>query len=379
MSNKEELIETLQSQLKTFRDTLGVEELQKGLEEQGLMLAKMKSNTGTSPANALETQIKSVVKDNAEGFKAAARQKGTTVEFAVKADTLNSSVTNNTNAYRVNDIGGLQYRQLKIADVFQKVTVSKGMGKQVSYIDWDKDTTILAATTIAEGSLFPESTAKFAQYDIPLKKIGVTVPASEEILHDESYMTTELTNFVREDVSLEEDTQLYSGDSTGENLTGLHTTAPTYTAVASGIANPLLPDLLVKMVENIMTNTKFMPDVVFLSPVDYNGIILSKNSDNNYINVPFMQGNKILSLEVVLSNVVTANTCIVGQKSKAKIYQDGEVVVSAGYGNDDYLRDMVSLKGRKRELLLIRNCEVQAWRKSTDIAADIATIGTAPA
>jgi HK97 family phage major capsid protein len=100
---------------------------------------------------------------------------------------------------------------------------------------------------VAEGGVFPESTAKFIERTIPIRKIGDTLVVTEEFGEDSDAANAELNRFLDINVNTFIDAQIINGLGTGETLTGLLASAPDYVPVASGIAAANIKDLVRKM------------------------------------------------------------------------------------------------------------------------------------
>jgi hypothetical protein len=67
-------------------------------------------------------------------------------------------------------------------DVLPKISISNKANDNgiIKYHDWDEATTARATAMVAEGWSFPESTAKFIERTIPIRKIGDTLVVTEE-------------------------------------------------------------------------------------------------------------------------------------------------------------------------------------------------------
>lgn len=100
-----------------------------------------------------------------------------------------------------------------------------------------------SAAIIAEEASYADSapSAPFGSGTLTAKKIGGVVTASEEVFADaRTDLAMLLTQLVMEKILQEEDTQALEGDGTGENFTGLVSTA---TQLAAG-STPGTPELL---------------------------------------------------------------------------------------------------------------------------------------
>jgi len=298
-------------------------------------------------------------------------------EIVLKADTVRASITNSASQNKLTTIGQLGVKLRALYDIFRKVNLGNGddAGKVV-YHDWDEATTVRAATMVAEGDAFPESTAKFAKYSVDLKKIGDTLPVSEEFGEDEASAAAELEMFIETNVETKVDSQIAVGAGTGENLTGLVTYAPAYTAVASGITDASIKDLVRKMRTAIVKTrgSKYKPDFVAANSDVIDQYMLKKDGNNNYM----FDANTgtIAGLTIVEDNNLADNTLVVGDSRFGTIYEKGGLTLSKVYINAQAVEDMMTIKARKRLLFLIRNVDKTGFLKCTDIDAALATLAS---
>lgn len=297
-------------------------------------------------------------------------------EVTLKADTVRASIANSASQDFLTGIGQLGAKPRSLYDLFPKVQMGDGndAGKVV-YHDWDESTTVRAAAMVAEGGTFPESTAKFAKYSIDLKKIGDTLPVSEEFGEDEVSAAAELDMFLETNIKTKEDSQIALGDGTGENLTGLVTSAPAYVPVASGIADANIYDLVKKVRTDITFNrgSKYSPDFVAMNANVLDQLQLKKDANDNYV---FPDKTNIGSMIIIEDNNLADNTLVVGDKRYARIYEKGGLQLSRVYVNAQAVEDMITIKARKRMLFLIRNVDKTGFRKVTNITTALATLAT---
>ena len=338
------------------------------LQEQVNQLKEMKV---TSTVKTIVDEIK----ENKETLKAIA--KGGNAEVVLKADTLRASIATNPHVALVDGIGQLQRKKRSLYELFRKIPVGAGNHNgTIAYVDWDEATTVKAAASVAEGVAFAESTAKFKGYTLALQKIGDSLPVSEEFFNDEVMAAAELEVFLDANVLDKVASQIVVGDNTGTNLKGLITSSPAYTAVASGIADANIYDLIAKVSEDITSvgGAKYQPDFVAMNIADINKLKLKKDSTYNYVfnfNDP-----RIGALNIVEDNNVPANTLYLGDSRFARIYEMGGVVVSKGYNGTDFAEDMLTLKARKRLAFLIREADKTGFRKVASISTALTTLAT---
>lgn len=296
--------------------------------------------------------------------------------MVLKADTVRASITNSASQNKLNTIGQLGTKLRGLYDVFKKVNLGNGddAGKVV-YHDWDEATTVRAAAMVAEGAVFPESTAKFAKYSIELKKIGDTLPVSEEFGEDEASAAAELEMFVETNVESKVDEQIALGSGVGENLTGLVASVPAYVPVASAISDANIYDLVKKVRTDIVfaRGSKYRPDFVAMNANVIDSLQLKKDANDNYI---FPDKANIGSMVIVEDNNLADNTLVVGDSRYGSIFEKGGLTLSRVYVNAQAIEDMVTIKARKRMLFLVRTVDKTGFRKVTNVNAALVTLAT---
>lgn len=306
---------------------------------------------------------------------------GAIKEYVAKALTLRTSITNNQQAVDLTDIGQLATRRLAMYDLFPKFPVGDGNHNGViRYYDWDEATIARAAAMVAEGAAFPESTAKWKKGSISLQKVGDTLPVTEEFLTDEVMFAAELEFFLQTNVALVVDDQIANGDGTGNNLTGLVTSSPAYTAVASGITDASIYDLIVKVSESITTTggAKYVPNFAVMNIADINKMKLKKDANYNYVLPPFVtrDGQEVAGIVVIEANCIAANTMVVGDSRFGRIYEMPGVEIARGHVGTQFTEDEITIKARKRLAFLIREADKSGFRKVTSISAALTTLAS---
>ena len=250
--------------------------------------------------------------------------KGKQGEVEIKAITNVASIATNTAGFDIPDVGQLATAERNAYSIFPKQNISATNGnirKNINYWDWDESTTVRAAAMIAESGAFPESTAKWKQYTIPVQKVGDTLPITEEFFEDEQLFYSELGMFMKTNVEIKN--QVINGDGTGSNLTGLIASVPAFTAVASGITDASIYDLIVKLKEDVSTTggAKYRTNFALMNIADINKMKLKKDANNNYMMPPFVDrsGNVVDGITIVEDNAVVANTMFFGDSKFARI------------------------------------------------------------
>ena len=100
---------------------------------------------------------------------------------------------------------------------------------------------------------------------------------------------------------------------------------------------------------------------------------MKKDGNKNYI---FPDIENIGPLEIIEDNNILDNQLAVGDSRFARIYEKGGVAISRVYVGTQAIEDIVTIKGRKRMLFLIRNVDKTGFMKVTDITAALTTLAT---
>lgn len=355
-----------------------IKDLENKVKENGLEMNKIIENGGAEKVQGLAVVLKQHQEKIDEVMKSDDRK---VMSFTIKANTLASTaITDSTIGMRDASLSPLAYRTLTMYDLFRKVQVGPDQGGVIKYIDWDENTTARAATAIAEGTAFPESTAAWAEYNISLKKIGDTIPLSEEMAFDHARFAGELENFLKVNVELVIDDELLTGTGLTTHIAGLDSYAPAFTAVASGITDASFYDLVPVVCADITfgKGNKFRPNVAIMNLKEINKFKLKKDANNNYVQPPFVNGYmNIDGVMVVQNDNVEDDVCYIGDSRYGTIYEASEgYSITVGEIDDQFVKDLKTLKARKRLNFLIKNSEVSAWRKVESIAADLVTLAT---
>lgn len=370
----QKMIDDALEAFKTANPAAAAPELPISKEEVAEMketIAQLKEAQSGGPGKT--TTMASEVKANKDALKQTLKSDGT--EVVLKADTTRSSIANNYWRVGLPGIGQLDRVARALYDVFRKVMLPAGSHNgKISYVDWDADTTAKAAAMVAEGGTFPESTATFETFDISLKKVGDTLPVTEEFFEDEALAAAELERFIGANVESKIDDQIANGPGTGDNIKGLLASVDEYTPSASGIVDANIYDLITKVKGAITSaaGSKYNPNFTAMNNSTINRLLLKKDDNNNY---QFPPSHPIFR-EIVEDNSLADNVLVVGDSRFGTIYEMGGVTISRGMVNTQFVKDMLTLKARKRLLFLIRNSDKSGFRKVSDISTALTTLAS---
>jgi len=362
-----------------------IEKLQDDVNKQAIELKKRNDNVNDNIDVSVYQKIHSALKEHAETlgkFKSSDRKDNGLV-INLKATIVTSAISGDTMAFRVPGVGQIQRRKIYLEELFTSGRVSANNHGVIRYTDQ------LALTdnssTIAENAAFPESSLTWIEKTIPIEKVGDTIKISREMMDDVDFVNGEINNFLLRNVALAVDTQLLSGDASTPNLVGLVQSATAFAAgdYAGTVQDANLYDLIAICSAIVQTGTTFMPSGVLMNQSDAVRMKLKKDGENNYVVptfvIPTENGDiTIDGMRVVVNSGVTANTMYVGDFTRGTVYSSDDLQLELGYENDDFTKDLVTVKARRRLALLIKSVDTGAFNYVSDITAALAAIDDTP-
>lgn len=359
------------------------DKLKEAVRKQGLDIKGISEKGNDTVIPSAEKAIEKAVlanKDKLAEFKTN-DSKNTGLVLALKGTVLRAGIADDTQAHRVDGVGQIQRRRLFIEELFTSGRVSSNNHGVIRYTDQETLTDNSAA--IAEGALFPSSDIDWIEKSIPVQKIGDSIKISREMMDDVDFVNSEIQNFLLRNVSLRVDNQLLLGNGTAPNLIGLSQSATPFAAgdyVGTVVAANIY-DLIAIVSAQIQTGTAYMPSGVLMNQAQAVAMKLEKDADNNYLIptfvIPTENGDiTIDGMKVVVNNGVAANTMYVGDFSRGTVYSSDDLQLEMGYENDDFTKDLVTVKARRRLALLIRGVDTGAFVYVSDVAAAVTAITT---
>jgi HK97 family phage major capsid protein len=355
-----------------------LKEIDDAVKAQGIELKKMQE--------AGPKQIKTIgeiLRENHEAIKTAIKQKAH-MEMQFKTAVLRSSISSAYQGYQLPDIGQKAYAGTPLSSLFRKVT---GLFPDGIIRYTDQNTVTRNSTTIAEQGTYPESVLNWITRTLTIEKIGDTIPVSEEALADLDFVEGEIRRLLEVGIALKEEQQLLAGTGTTPELKVAYVSASTFDSAAYTGYKPVsanIFDLARVLAVEIMNGkeSKYRVTHIIVNPSDVLQMDLNKDDEGRYLIPPFAvitpSGEvTIKGVKVIECPTLTANTCLVGDFNQGTIYEREGFTAELGYGDGQFITDMMTLKVRKREALLIRNIDAGAFLKSTDIATDLANITSA--
>lgn len=205
-------------------------------------------------------------------------------------------------------------------------------------------------TLNAGGGYKPEGDWAFAVQNTTVKTIAEWVPATKRALADVSQLEGLIRDELVADLRETEETQMLTGNGSGQNLTGIlnsgiQTQAATTTNDATWFAS------FRQGITKVRTVGRAVPNGILVNPAQAEKIDTSKDSQNRfYGNGPFGAGPRTLwGYPVVESEAIAAGTALIGDFSKAVLWDREQATVSMTDSHADFfIRNLVAVLAEER-------------------------------
>ena len=294
-----------------------------------------------------------------------------------------TSITSDPVGMIVPGVAEIQSQANRIAPSLNRFQLTPDDHGVIYWTDMTTRTNNAAARS--DGSAAAEQVYAWTGYSETVDNISAMIPVHKEALKHISFMQGELERLLRDDCAVALDGYCYTGSGTAPQIGGLYTRATAFDAAAYIAAGGFTPvraniyDLIVSMAAQIMKATKYNVDRAWINPYDALKMKLNKDANGVYTMPPFVVPGPngpvtVSNMTIIEANSVTAGTLVVGDSSKATLYDNG-VEIEVGYNlTGDFSKRILTILANMECSLLIRNAEVDAFLKSENIDSDVAAI-----
>lgn len=294
-----------------------------------------------------------------EDFKALVqRGKGSAV-MRLKAVTFVNSTVGGTNTGSAGDLVVVDrlpgiitpaQRKLTIRDLLMPGRTSSNSIEFVKEAGFQN-----MAAVVAEGASKPQSDIQFSKDTAHVRTIAHWLKASKQILADvpqlESYINARMTYGLK----YAEETELLTGDGTGEHLFGLLPQATDFDDTLRAVGDTDI-DTIRKAIYQCR-RALYPASGIVLNPLDFMKIELQKDANDRYLWVNVTTGGtaQLWRLPVVESDAIPAGNFLVGSFNQAaQVFdrEDAGVEVSTEDG-DNFTKNMVTIRVEERLALCV--------------------------
>lgn len=279
-------------------------------------------------------------------YKAFASRKTNSVRVEVKNTVTADSATTTWEQQRQGVVPG-NFAPLTIRQVIPSVTVSTDSVAALREASWTN-----SAREVAQTLAKPESDITFERYNVAIETVAHWIKVTTQLLADAPAVVSYINTRLRDGLAQRIDRQLLLGDGTSPNLSGLTDTG-NFTAYSLAASGDTLVDAINKAKYQMWSVTGQMPDVAIVNPADWGAMERTRESAGAgaYLyGLPGMgAGVNPFGVRIVLSNHVPAGNFLVAAMSQAAVvYNRSGAVIEMGYVNDDFTKNLVTIRAEER-------------------------------
>lgn len=250
---------------------------------------------------------------------------------------------------RLPGILALPQRRLTVRDL---ISPGRMDGNALEYVRETGFTN--SAAPVAETAAKPESDLKFDLVTTSAKVIAHWMKASRQILDDFSQLRSIIDQRLLYGLAYVEEGQLLNGDGTGQNLHGIIPQATAYAAAFTPDAPTAIDTLRLAQLQAALAEYPATGHV--MHPTDWARIELEKDTTGRYIigNPQGMIGPTLWGLPVVATQAIAADKFLTGAfRLGAQLFDRWDARVEAGFVNDDFIKNLVTILAEERLALAV--------------------------
>lgn len=379
METKQELIEALQGELKTFKDNLPAYATVADMERK---MADIEAKYKSLDAKAELAEIKKAIEaQGVELAKMSTPQAGAKVksmrEFLTTSKALDKLKNREQSEFEVKTVGDVTTANVVDAVTQPVLSILGVQGDvyavnrsiQASILDevdmgtTDKATIVYVDEVNGEGSIATTSEGvSKSQIDVDYQEVTVNaikktglVKVTEEALDDISYMEGEITRVLNEKLQIAE---------AADVLADIVTNATTFSLTDyddAVVAADIIDAIVAATVQSELSG--FMPTAIVMHPVDVAAFQMIKSS--NIPRVSTEAGRLMVNgLKVVKATQITKGTFVLGDLKKYRVRRYKTKLVM-GWDADDFSKNKRTLIAESRYLKYISSNEKTSLVKGT--------------
>jgi len=379
-ASKEDL-EGLKSEIMKLKDAR-TEALEKSMKLQGKEMSKLVDQVQKFSSNqprGFKGAVLEELNSKANELKDLVVKKHGAVELEIKAQQDASDITSGLDfAQMESGVSQIPTRKPFIRELFINSTTNK------EYIKYTEQETVVRDAKNVAGCApsTHDSKITWVVNDVQMTKIRDFVDVCFDMMEDYEFVQSEITNLVNTDVRLRVDQQLLLGTGVYPQTNSVDSVASDFAAggYAASVAVPTIADLIKVVgcqISDLGMNNAYNANYALLNPTDACLMQLEKDANGNYLLPSWVtsDGVQVGSIKVVANQLVPVNTMYVGDFSKGTVFSRRGLGVQFGFeNNDNFEREVVTVKAYERLNLRIKNNDANAFMKVPDIQAALTAI-----
>jgi HK97 family phage major capsid protein len=359
---KSDINEMIQKGVGREMEGLGLEDLIAETKSAGSRLASFEEKLGTveksmtdfildaknnNPAKK-EDMLAKAFEANADKFKALGQRRDAAFGMNLKA-VGDMNLTANIGSDWASKIAGLSnviltdpFRTIHLRDILRTSTI-----EQNGVFKFAKKTGSEGGPAIqTEGSSKAQVDYDFTISEVTPKTIAAYAKISKQMLSRlvwlQSFVSTQMVN----DLLNVEDTNLYDYAGTSP-FAGLYESASTYTPSGTVTIASNRWDKLANSIAQLKA-LRYTPSAIMVNPIDEMELLINKESGAGYSHPSLLTGQRmtIAGVPIISSDIVTANTFMVGDFNKAAelLFEDNIMTEFAYEDGDNFTKNLVTVR-----------------------------------
>ena len=340
--------------------------------ESELAVAGAASNEAKAEVKALSEKFEAAITDIAQKMDGMGKQADPVIETAgaefIKSEQfkrlvagesqiarleIKNTVTSGTTTVFPQQnqaiIGG-DFKPLTIRQLLRSVPVSSNAVYSLREASWTNN-----AAEVSQGAAKPESALTMEQYNVTIQTVAHFIKVTNQLLADAPAVMAYIDTRLRDGLAQRIDAQLLNGNGTSPNLSGI-TDSGNYTAYTA-TSGDLLFDAL-NRAKYALWAKGYMPDAVIVNPADWGAAERTREGAGTGMYLAGLPGTLAnanpFGVRIVLSANMTQGKFAIGAFDQAAVVYDRQAsVVEMGFVNDDFSKNLVTIRNESRLALAV--------------------------
>jgi len=265
----------------------------------------------------------------------------------IRMEVKNTVTSGSTTVFPMQKPGVISgdFAPLTIRQVLPSMAVSSNMVNALRESSWTND-----AAGVAQAAAKAESDIEFAQYNVAVETVAHWIKVSNQLLADAPAIAAYINTRLRDGLAQKIDSQLLLGNGTSPQLSGL-TDSGNFTAYTA-TAGDLLTDAI-NRAKYALWAIGNAPDTVIVNPADWGAMERTREGAGTGQYLYGMPGQfasvNPFGVRVVMSNNMPAGKFLIGNlNGSAMVYNREGSTVEMGYINDDFTKNLVTIRAEER-------------------------------
>lgn len=259
-----------------------------------------------------------------------------------------------------------EHDQLTLRDILNVVPTTSNAVEWVRLVNYTR-----AADPTAHGAQKPEADIQFDLATSTVRTIAVWMPVQDQQLSDFPQLQALINGELLYDLEKRVEELVCWGDGLGQNFLGFFLDPLIWACgqmTAAGATRVVGTDTLIDIIRRGITDVRvagYSPNAVLVHPYDWERIELLKATDNKYIwaivneaGVSRLWGVRVVETEACADftgAAIEQRNLLVGDFTRgATLYDRMQSQVDVGWINDQFIRNMRTLRGELRAAFAIR-------------------------